>query len=126
MGEGMKLLIVDDDSDSCELLRTVLEYRLGDIDIAVANDVASATDLAAKLRPDVILLDLGIPRKEDGEALCRHIRAQPWGKSTSIIAYTGWSQETDRLDALRAGCDDVLVKPADLDTLEAAIKIGAH
>ena len=72
--------------------------------------------MAATFRPDVILLDIGMP-KLNGYEVCRRIRQQPWGKSMTVIAMTGWGQEDDRRKSQVAGFDFHLVKPVDLDVL---------
>jgi CheY-like chemotaxis protein len=68
--------------------------------------------LAAEYQPDVILLDLGLPKLNGYEA-CRHIRQQPRGKELIIIAQTGWGQDEDRRRTHEAGFDHHMVKPVD-------------
>jgi CheY-like chemotaxis protein len=77
--------------------------------------------LAGKLRPDVLLLDIGLP-KIDGYEVCRLVRRQPWGKRMSIVAMTGWGQEADRRKSTIAGFDAHLVKPVDFAALNAILK----
>ena len=72
---------------------------------------------APALRPDVVLLAIGLPQMNGYEA-ARHIRRQPWGRPMTVIAVTGWGQEEDRRRALEAGCDEHLTKPVDLAALE--------
>ena len=74
--------------------------------------------LAAALRtqPEVVLMDVGMPRLNGYEAT-RRIREQPWGRGMSIIALTGWGQDADRARTREAGCDGHLVKPVSLDDL---------
>jgi CheY-like chemotaxis protein len=73
--------------------------------------------VAGEFRPEIILMDLGMPGLNGYEAT-RRIRALPWGPSVTIIALTGWGQETDRLLSREAGCDGHLVKPVNLADLE--------
>ena len=71
----------------------------------------------SEFRPEVILMDVGMPRLNGYEAT-RRIREQPWGQSIIIIALTGWGQEGDRVQSREAGCDGHLVKPVDIRDLE--------
>jgi CheY-like chemotaxis protein len=64
----------------------------------------------------VALLDIGMP-KLDGYEVARRIRAQPWGRSMTLVALTGWGQESDRRRSGEAGFDSHMVKPLDLDKL---------
>jgi DNA-binding response OmpR family regulator len=68
--------------------------------------------VAEQFRPDVILMDVGMPRLNGYEAT-RRIREQPWGKATVIVALTGWGQEEDRRKSREAGFDEHFVKPLD-------------
>ena len=67
-------------------------------------------------RPEVMLLDIGLP-KLNGHEVCRHIRAQTWGKDIVVIALTGWGQDHDRRRSHEAGFDGHLVKPVDHEAL---------
>ena len=69
-----------------------------------------AVEAAERYRPDLVLLDIGMP-KLDGYAACRRIREQPWGRDLLIVALTGWGQEDDRRRSQGAGFDRHLVKP---------------
>jgi CheY-like chemotaxis protein len=82
----------------------------------VAHDGAEALAAAQKHRPDVILLDIGMPRL-NGYDVCRHVREQPGGDAIRIIALTGWGQEEDRRLSQEAGFDGHLVKPVDYNAL---------
>ena len=79
----------------------------------MAHDGGEAIADAERLRPDVLLLDLGLPIM-DGFEVCRRIRAQPWGRQMLIIAITGWGQDIDRRRSAEAGFDHHLVKPVDV------------
>ena len=74
-------------------------------------------EVAEQFRPQVILMDVGMPRLNGYEAT-RRIREQPWGRGVTIIALTGWGQEGDRARSREAGCDGHLVKPVNLPDLE--------
>ena len=78
-----------------------------------AHDGIEAVAAAEEFRPEVILMDVGMPRLNGYEAAGR-IRGQPWGRSVTIIALTGWGQEGDRVQSREAGCNGHLVKPVDL------------
>jgi CheY-like chemotaxis protein len=71
---------------------------------------------AERFRPDVILMDVGMPRLNGLEA-ARRIRREPWG-TMAVVALTGWGQEGDRERSREAGCDGHLVKPVSLSDLE--------
>jgi CheY-like chemotaxis protein len=77
----------------------------------------AAVEVAGQFRPEVILMDVGMPKLNGLEAT-RRIRAQAWGRDMTIIALTGWGQENDRERSREAGCDGHLVKPVNLPDLE--------
>jgi CheY-like chemotaxis protein len=81
-----------------------------------AYDGLEAIEAAERLHPDVVLLDIGLPRMNGYEA-CRRIREQPWGRDLVLVALTGWGQEEDRNRSREAGFDAHLVKPVDHDVL---------
>jgi CheY-like chemotaxis protein len=96
-------------------------------DTRTAHDGLEALELADAFRPEVILLDIGLPRLNGYDA-CRRIRNQPWGKDIFIVAVTGWGQEEDRRHSHEAGFDQHLVKPVDVAALEkllAGLRSGA-
>ena len=82
----------------------------------VAHDGVEATDMAQCVRPDVILLDIGLPGP-NGYEVCRRIRAQPWGSAVTLVAVTGWGQQEDRERAREAGFDMHVVKPVEHEDL---------
>ncbi len=86
-------------------------------DVRAAHDGIQAVEVAEAFRPQVILMDVGMPRLNGLDAT-RHIRAQPWGHAVFIIALTGWGQEDDKARSLEAGCNGHLVKPVDVAELE--------
>jgi PAS domain S-box-containing protein len=109
-----RILIVDDNRDAATSLGMML--RLMGNETHTANDGLAAIEAAESFRPDLILLDIGLP-KMNGYDACRVIRQQPWSNGMIIVALTGWGQEGDRLRSAQAGFDHHLVKPVELDTL---------
>lgn len=105
-----RILVVDDNRDIVKSLALLLE--LGGNEVATASNGLEAVETAERYRPDVVLLDIGMP-KLDGYAVCRRLRQRPWGKDLVIIALTGWGREHDRLQAQAAGFNSHLVKPVD-------------
>jgi CheY-like chemotaxis protein len=105
-----RLLIVDDLEDNADTLAMLLELKGHEVHTAYDGDEAIAA--AEKFQPEVVLLDIGMP-KLNGYDACRHIRRQPWGKGMFLIALTGWGQDDDRRLAEEAGFNHHLVKPAD-------------
>ena len=86
-------------------------------EVRTSYDGMEALAVAEAFRPDLILLDIGMPKLNGYEA-CRRIREQPWGKATVLIALTGWGQDEDKRLSREAGFDHHIVKPADLSDLE--------
>jgi signal transduction histidine kinase len=109
-----RILVADDNSDALESLATLLE--LGGHEVFSAANGALALESAERNLPEVALLDIGMP-KLDGYEVARRIRAQPWGQRITLVALTGWGQESDRRRSGEAGFDSHLVKPLDLDKL---------
>ena len=109
-----RILIVDDNRDSAASLSMLLE--LTGNEIYTAHDGVEAMAKIEKHRPEVVLLDIGLP-KLDGHEVCRRVREQPWGKAIVVIALTGWGQEDDRRRSEEAGFNGHLVKPVDYDKL---------
>jgi len=114
-GAQRRILVVDDNHDAAQSMAMMLQL-LGNV-VRTAHDGLAAVEAAEQLRPDVILMDLGMPRLNGLDAT-RLIRAQPWGTGVTIIALTGWGQEVDRKQSRLAGCDGHLVKPVSLPDLE--------
>jgi CheY-like chemotaxis protein len=114
-GAKRRILVVDDHQDSAASLALML--RLLGNDIRVARDGLEAVAVAERFRPQVVLMDLGMPRLNGYDAT-RRIREQPWGGEALIIALTGWGQDADRVKSREAGCDGHLVKPVELPQLE--------
>jgi two-component system CheB/CheR fusion protein len=109
-----RVLIADDNHDAAVSLSMLLQ-SLGH-ETRVVHDGIEALEEAELFRPEVVLLDIGMPRL-DGYETARRIAGRPWAAATKIVAVTGWGQETDRERAKEAGFHRHLVKPADLDAL---------
>jgi signal transduction histidine kinase len=116
MGDRVKrrILLADDNNDALESLATLLQ--LGGHDVVTASNGALALECAERHRPEVMLLDIGMPLL-DGYEVARRIRVQPWGRQITLVALTGWGQDSDRRRSREAGFDTHLVKPLDMDKL---------
>jgi PAS domain S-box-containing protein len=117
-GQKRRILVVDDNRDGAASLAMLLS--LTGHDARTAHDGLEAVELAEAFRPEVIVLDIGLP-KLNGYDACRRIREQAWGKTMVIIAATGWGQEEDRRRSTEAGFDAHLVKPVDLAALHGLV-----
>ena len=113
-----RILVVDDNVDAADSLGLLLEM-LGN-DIRTANDGQAGIDVAAQFLPDVVLMDIGMPKLNGYEA-ARRIRQHPWGRGMMLVALTGWGQEHDRRKSAEAGFDHHLVKPVELSALTKLI-----
>jgi PAS domain S-box-containing protein len=112
---GRRVLVVDDNRDGAESLAEMLQL-LGH-EVHTAHDGVEAVEVSERLRPDLVLMDVGMPRLNGLDAT-RRIRERPWGRAVTVIALTGWGQEADRERSKEAGCDGHLVKPVGLAELE--------
>ena len=113
-----RILVVDDNQDAAISLAQLLTI-MGN-ETQTAYDGLEALAVAAAFRPDVTLLDIGMP-KLNGYEVCRRIRQQPWGKNMVLYALTGWGLEEDQQRSLAAGFDAHLVKPVLADDLEVLL-----
>ncbi len=114
----LRILIVDDNRDAADSLSEML--KMMGLDTRTAYDGQEGLDMAGDYRPDVILLDIGLPRLNGYEA-CRQIRHQPTGHGVLLIAVTGWGQDEDRRRSHEAGFDHHMVKPVDPQALMGLI-----
>jgi signal transduction histidine kinase len=105
-----RILVVDDNRDAAETLALILRLDGGLVE--TAHDGPQAVQAAERFRPEVMLLDIGIPGMS-GYEVARKIRAQPWGAEILLVAQTGWGQEDDRRRSRDAGFDEHLTKPVD-------------
>jgi two-component system CheB/CheR fusion protein len=112
----MKVLVVDDNVDAADSLRMVLEAQ-GGHSVRVAYDGAAALAAAREFRPDVALLDIGLPKGMDGYEVAQRLRALPGLERTSLVALTGYGRTEDRERSGAAGFTAHLVKPVDPNDL---------
>ena len=117
------ILVVDDNRDSAESLAMLMEITGNKT--YMAHDGEEAVEAIEKHRPEVVLLDIGLPRL-DGHEVCRRVRKQPWGKDILMIALTGWGQEEDRRKSEEAGFNGHLVKPVDYDKLLELLEVETN
>ena len=112
--QPLRILVVDDNRDSAETLSMLLEL-MGN-ELSVAYDGEQALAMANDIKPDVVLLDIGLP-KLNGYEVAQQIRNEPWGGNPILIAITGWGQTEDKDLSRESGFDHHLVKPVDHDHL---------
>ncbi|NML17716.1 response regulator [Azohydromonas caseinilytica] len=117
--QGRRVLIVDDNVDSADSLAMLLQ--LSGHEAHTAYDGPEGVEAAARLQPEVVLLDLGLPGL-DGCEVCRRIRQEPWASDALFIAVTGWGQAADKRRSQEAGFDGHLVKPVDPQALQQMIE----
>lgn len=117
-GPGRRVLVVDDSKDSADSLALLLKARGHEVRTAYDGEAAIAA--AAEFRPEVMLLDIGMPGL-DGFEVCRRIRGAPWGRAVVVLALTGWGGADDRRRTEEAGFDGHLVKPVDPAALSRAL-----
>ncbi|MFL5243138.1 MAG: ATP-binding protein [Gemmataceae bacterium] len=110
-----RILVVDDNKDGADSLGMML--RIMGHDTHTAYDGVEALKTAEAFRPEVVLLDIGLP-KLNGYEVARQIREAPWGESMVLIAQTGWGQEEDKCRSKEAGFNFHMVKPIDPGALE--------
>jgi CheY-like chemotaxis protein len=112
--KGSRVLVVDDSFDSAETLGELL--KIWGHDVRLAHDGPGAVEAAREYRPEVILLDIGLPGM-DGFAVAAQLRKEGIG-GRMLIALTGYGEQQDRDRAQKAGFDHHLVKPINPDTLQ--------
>jgi CheY-like chemotaxis protein len=118
-----RILIADDNIDAASTLGAMLE--LMGHEVMTAGDGADAVDKAAAFKPEIVFLDVGMPRMNGYDA-CEAIRKIPGGNRMTIIALTGWGQESHKQRSREAGFDRHLVKPVALDDLQAIFENPPH
>jgi CheY-like chemotaxis protein/anti-sigma regulatory factor (Ser/Thr protein kinase) len=111
---GRRILIADDNRDAAITLALLL--KLQGHETQTAYDGLEALDVAQAFRPDIAILDIGMP-KLNGYEVCRQLRGSPWGRRMTLVALTGWGQQQDKQRAREAGFDLHLVKPVEPDML---------
>jgi CheY-like chemotaxis protein len=112
------VLVVDDNVDSAQSMAMLL--RMVGHDVEIAHDGPGALEQVARVNPDIILLDIGLPGMT-GLEVAKHLRSRPEGQGLRIFAMTGYGQEADRQRSLEAGFDGHLVKPVQPGELFALI-----
>ena len=130
LATNLKVLVVDDNVDT--VLGFLMLLKASGHDVRSANDGLSAVEKAIEYRPDVVLLDIGLPGL-NGYEVARRLRQHPNLKNTVLIALTGYGQDTDRQASQQAGFDHHLVKPARFDqlnkilaTVQERLRTSAH
>jgi CheY-like chemotaxis protein len=113
------VLVVDDNTDAAASLALLLEME--DYEVCTAADGEEAIEQARTFGPQIIFMDLAMPRL-DGLEAARRIRALPQGEHVRIVALTGWGQEADRQRTRDAGMDHHLIKPVSLDALQTVLR----
>jgi len=116
-----RVMVVDDNRDAAESLGMLLEME--NCTVSVAFDGLQALGALEAFKPDIVLLDIGMPGM-DGYELARRIRATPMGSELVLVALTGWGQADDKKRAMDAGFDEHLTKPVDPDLLARVIAFG--
>jgi CheY-like chemotaxis protein len=117
--QRLRILVVDDDEDLAHLLAKVLVTR--NYEVRTARDSATAMDAVAEFRPEVALIDIGLPTM-DGYELARELRKLLPVEACRLIALTGYSEEGEKEKARAAGFEEHLLKPVNLATLRRAIE----
>jgi CheY-like chemotaxis protein len=116
---GLSIILVDDNVDSAEMMRDLLE-ALGH-SVKLAHDGASALALAGARAPDVMILEIGLPDM-DGSEQARRLRTMPSLAATRLVAHTGYGAPHDREKTSAAGFDFHLVKPVSMADLQTALR----
>lgn len=120
---ALRVMVVDDNVDAAQMLAALLEVQ-GHA-VSVEYDARGALERAQRERPDVLLLDIGLPDM-DGYELARCLRSQAGGARATLVALTGYGQSQDRKEAEEAGFDHYLVKPADMDQVNEVLAEAAR
>jgi len=118
-GNTQRVLVVDDNRDAADTLSMLLEF-MGSKEVRVVNDGPAALAEMESFRPDVVLLDIGMPGM-DGNEVARRIRQRPDFAATRLVALTGWGQDEDRRRTQESGFDHHLTKPVDIAALQALL-----
>jgi CheY-like chemotaxis protein len=114
-GPTCRILVADDNVDAAESMALIIS--MWNHEVCVAQTGSSALEMALRERPDVCILDIGMPGMS-GYEVARRIRGQPWGRETFLVALTGWGQSEDVERAKAAGFNEHMTKPVDLARLE--------
>jgi len=115
---GRRILVVDDNKDSADTLCMLLQ--LNNNELRTAYDGLEAVNAAETFQPELVLLDIGLP-KLNGYEVARRIRSQPWSRDVILVALTGWGQDEDKRRSQEAGFNFHIVKPVNLAALETLL-----
>jgi CheY-like chemotaxis protein len=118
-GELPRVLVVDDLVDAAVTLGKLLEI-LG-CEVRTATDGAAALSVAESFQPQIVLLDIGLPRL-DGYEVAGRLRAADGTKDAHLVALTGFGRDTDKTRALESGFDEHMIKPATLEQLQQLLR----
>ena len=121
-GTRLRMLVADDNRDNAETCAMLLRLRGHEVHTAYGGRIAF--DLAQRVQPQVLLLDIGMPEL-NGYELARRIRGETWGQSMVLVAITGWGQQEDKERALAAGFNHHITKPIELGQLDAVLQEAA-
>jgi CheY-like chemotaxis protein len=114
-----RILVVDDNADALDSLSRLVTL-MGN-EVRRANDGLEALEVARNFRPDVVLMDLGMPNLNGYDA-ARRLRQESWGRELFLVATTGWGQDEDRRRTAEAGFDRHLVKPIAVASLRDVLE----
>jgi|SRR5579863_5148473 len=114
-----RILVVDDNRDAADSMRILLKLMGGDVRAAFGG--AEALEIAESFRPEVVLLDIGMP-KMHGYDVARHLRGTGWGKNVVLLALTGWAREEDRRRTEECGFDAHIIKPCQAAELRETVE----
>ncbi|MFA9492113.1 MAG: response regulator [Anaerolineales bacterium] len=109
-----RILLVEDEQGNIDVVQNILELMFNQHTLLIARDGHEAIKLAYEEKPDLILMDLGIP-KLDGWEVTRSLKSNENFRDTPILAVTAHAMVGDRERALKAGCDDYFTKPIEVD-----------
>lgn len=118
-GPGLRVLLVDDNASVLKSMARLVRALGHDPHVAVSGH--DAVDAAERLQPRLVLLDLTLP-DVNGCDVARAIRATAWGKTTTLVAVSGWGRAADRQRAFDAGFDQYVTKPIEVDTLDGLLR----
>jgi signal transduction histidine kinase/ActR/RegA family two-component response regulator len=118
-GHRSRILLADDNRDAVDMLALVL--KMAGYEVYATHSGHEALDVGARVRPEVFILDIGMP-EISGYELASRIRRQTWGRDALLIALTGWGQREDKERSREAGFDHHLTKPVDPDQLERLLR----
>jgi len=114
--DSRRILVVDDGIGAAKMLQLLLN-KLGPHEVEIAYDGVSALETAKRFAPDLVLLDIGLPRM-DGYEVARQLRHNAEFDNTTLVAITGYGDMEDRQRSTDAGFNEHVVKPVDLETLK--------